>query len=27
MPVAQDWGGRWDSNPRQPESQSGALTN
>ena len=21
------WGGRWDSNPRQPESQSGALTN
>ena len=27
MPVARDWGGRWDSNPRQPESQSGALTN
>ena len=20
------WGGRWDSNPRQPESQSGTLT-
>ena len=19
------WGGRWDSNPRQPETQSGAL--
>ena len=19
------WGGRWDSNPRQPEPQSGAL--
>jgi hypothetical protein len=24
---AQDWGGRWDSNPRQPDPQSGALTN
>ena len=21
------WGGRWDSNPRSPEPQSGALTN
>ena len=21
------WGGRWDSNPRHPEPQSGALTN
>ena len=21
------WGGRWDSNPRSPESQSDALTN
>ena len=20
-----NWGGRWDSNPRRPESQSGAL--
>jgi hypothetical protein len=23
--TAKDWGGRWDSNPRRPESQSGAL--
>ena len=22
---AKKWGGRWDLNPRQPESQSGAL--
>ena len=21
------WGGRWDSNPRHPDPQSGALTN
>src|SRR6267154_214674 len=24
-PSALEWGGRWDSNPRQPESQSGTL--
>ena len=26
-PVVFVWGGRWDSNPRSPEPQSGALTN
>ena len=24
---ALDWGGRWDSNPRSPVPQTGALTN
>ena len=23
--IPDEWGGRWGSNPRQPESQSGAL--
>ena len=25
IPLWEKWGERWDSNPRQPESQSGAL--
>ena len=25
IPLSKKWGERWDSNPRQPESQSGAL--
>jgi hypothetical protein len=26
-PRINQWGGRWDSNPRSPEPQSGALAN